>query len=105
MRKCNIIFSQDFLDDISEITRYIATASGSSATARKFYSDVLLAIEKRSFSAASYEIFHPYEGSPEYYRLYFWKYIIFYIVKDQVMDVRRMLWSGSDIPGRINNKT
>ena len=38
----------------------------------------------------------PYEGSPEYRRLYYGNYTIFYVIDGDDMDIRRILWSGAD---------
>ena len=52
--------------------------------------------EERTFGADSYEPYFPYEGSPEYRRLYYGNYTVFYVIDGDDMDVRRILWSGAD---------
>ena len=51
---------------------------------------------KRSFGADSYEPYYPYDDSPEYRRLYYGNYNIFYVIDGDDMDIRRILWSGTD---------
>lgn len=101
MKNFRVRYSDDFYDDLASIVTHIVSLSGSRTTARKFYENALKTVERRSYGADSYEKFHPYDGSPEYYRIYFGKYIIFYTITDDWMEVKRMFWSGSDIPKRI----
>jgi len=81
---------------MTDITLYILEQSESTEIPRRFYNDVLAEIEGRSFGADSYESYFPYEGSPEYRRIYFGNYTIFYVLDGNDMDVRRILWSGAE---------
>ncbi len=101
MKKHKISYSEFFYDDLRLITRHILKESGSVRIAKHFYEDVLGCIESRAFGAESYETFNPYEGAPDYYRIYFGNYTVFYVMADDVMDVRRILWSGMDIPQHL----
>ena len=96
MKNFRVRHSEDFLFDMIDITLYLLEQSANVDVPRRFYNDVLAYIEERSFGADSYEPYHPYEGSPEYRRLYFGNYTIFYVIKDDEMDIRRILWSGAD---------
>lgn len=96
MKKYKVRLSETFLWDMIDITLYLLDKSGNVQVPRRFYNDVLSSIEKRSFGADSYEAFFPYKGSPGYRRLYFGKYTIFYVIENDEMDVRRILWSGVD---------
>ena len=101
MKKYKVIYSSMFYDDLTEIVLHIFEISQSKAIATRFYTNAIKAIEKRSNTADCFEKFVPYEGAPDYYRIYFNKYIVFYTLETEYMNVRRMLWCGSDIPGRI----
>ena len=96
MRSFNVRLAETFLWDMTDITLFILEQSESTEIPRRFYYDVLAAIEERAFGADSYESFHPYEGSPEYRRIYFGNYTVFYVIDGDNMDVRRILWSGTD---------
>ena len=96
MKKYNVRFADTFLWDMIDITQYILEKSESIDITRRFYNEVLAAIEKRAFGADSFEPFFPYEGSPEYRRIYFGNYTVFYVIDGDDMDVRRILWSGAD---------
>lgn len=94
MKRYNIKYSETFFEDLQSIIIHIIEVTGNPEIARSFYELTLNVITKRSFSADCYEQYQPFEGSEMYYRIYFGNYVIFYILKDCTMDVRRMLWSG-----------
>ena len=66
-----------------DIAQYILEKSVSAEIPRRFYNAV-------------YESYYPYDGSPEYRRIYFGNYTVFYVIDGDDMDVRRILWSGAD---------
>ena len=88
MKTFNVRLAETFLWDMKK--------SVNTDIPRKFREDVLAAIEERSFGADSYESYYPYDGSPEYRRIYFGNYTIYYVIDGDYMDVRRILWSGAD---------
>lgn len=94
MKQFKVRLTETFLGDMLDIMLYILEKSGSSDVSRRFYNEVLSTIDDQSFGADSYEAYHPYPGSPKYRRIYFGNYIIFYVIEDNWMDVRRILWSG-----------
>ena len=96
MKTFNVRLAETFLWDMIDITLYILEKSANADIPRNFRENVLAAIEERSFGADSYEPYYPYNGSPEYRRIYYGKYTIFYVVDGDEMDVRRILWSGAD---------
>ena len=101
MRIFNVRLAETFLWDMTDITLYILEQSESTEIPRRFYNDVLAEIEGRSFGADSYESYFPYEGSPEYRRIYFGNYTIFYVLDGNDMDVRRILWSGAEASDKL----
>lgn len=101
MRNFEVKYSETFYRDLNAIVSHIFEQSGSRTIARNFYRNVLSAIDRRSFGADSYEKFQPYEGSPDYYRIYYGHYTVFYVIEDNSMDVRRILWSGMDLEKRL----
>ena len=94
MKTYNVRLGETFLWDMIDITLYILEKSGSAEIPRRFYNEVLAAINERAFGADSYEPYHPYDESPEYRRIYFGNYTVFYVIDGDNMDVRRILWSG-----------
>ena len=97
MTSFTVKFSETFYDDLRSIISHILENGGSEESARRFYDGALAYIERRSFGADSFEPFYPYADSPEYYRIYYGSYIIFYVLEDGAMDIRRMLWAGRDL--------
>lgn len=101
MKKYNVRLADTFMWDMIDITLYILEKTGSHDVSRRFYNEVLSAIENRSFGADIYESYYPYPGSPEYRRLYFGHYTIFYVIDEDYLDVRRILWSGVETSKKL----
>ena len=80
-----------FYDDLERITYYIKTELKNIIAANKFLDEIEKEIEKRRYNPENYEkyILH----GIIYYRIYVKNYIIFYTVKGNVMEMRRVLYS------------
>ena len=100
MKTFKVKYTEDFLVDLKNITRHIKTQTCSQHIARHFAEGVIDAIEKRSFAAASYE--KMIVNGIEYFRIYYGKYIVFYSVSGDIMTIKRILWSGADITGKMD---
>lgn len=91
-----------FEDDLNEIVDYIAVRLRNPTAAGNMVDEVQAAIKERATCA---EAFEPYPSSRErqypYYRIYVKHYTIFYVVMGDVMEVRRILYSKSDLPKKI----
>lgn len=91
-----------FEDDLNEIVDYIAIRLRNSVAANDMINGVQAAIRER---LSCPEAFEPYPSTRErlhpYYRIYVKSYTIFYVVIDDVMEVRRMLYSKSNLPKKI----
>lgn len=86
-----------FEDDLSEIADYIAFRLQSPVAAEKLVAAVEAAIMERLPFAESFE---PYASVNErkhpYYRIRVKNFTIFYVVMEDVMEVRRILYSRRD---------
>lgn len=86
-----------FAEDLSEAVSYIAYQLDNPQAAEKLISDVEKAILERLKMPLSFE---PYRSDKirkdTYYRIYVGNYTIFYVVIDDVMEVRRILYSARD---------
>ncbi len=86
-----------FEDDLIDITNYISKVLNNTEAALKLVDDVEKAIIKRKDNPLSFE---PYLSSKKrentYYRIYVRNYVIFYVVIDDVMEVRRIIYSKRD---------
>ena len=91
-----------FEDDLNEIVDYITYRLRNPIAAERLVDDVEAAIEDRRSCA---EAFEPYPSCRKrkypYYRIQVRNFTIFYVVIDGTMEVRRILYSRSNIRKKI----
>jgi len=91
-----------FEDDLNEIVDYITFRLKSPMAAEKLADDVERAIEERRSCA---EAFEPYPSSRDrlhpYYRIQVRNFTIFYVVIEGTMEVRRILYSKSNVKKKL----
>ena len=91
-----------FEEDLNEIVDYITYRLQNPIAAEKLVDDVEAAIEERRSCA---EAFEPYSSSRKrehsYYRIQVRNFTIFYVVIDGMMEVRRILYSRSNIKKKL----
>lgn len=91
-----------FEDDLNEIVDYITYRLRNPIAAERLVDDVEAAIEERRSCA---EAFEPYPSSRRrkypYYRIQVRNFTIFYVVIDGTMEVRRILYSRSNIKKKL----
>ena len=92
-KKYTIIYLPLFYKDLNKITKYITKKLKNRIAADNLLTEVKQKIEKRAYSPTSYEIYSSTKRKHIYYRLYIKNYIVFYIVKDNIMEVRRILYN------------
>lgn len=86
-----------FEEDLNEIVDYISNVLQNPSAALCLVDEVQQAIEDRLPFAESYEQFHSARSRKyPYYRIPVKNYTIFYVVIDDVMEVRRILYSRRD---------
>lgn len=93
MANFELRYSPLFFEDLDKITDYLLIELKNELAARKLVDDTEVAIKKRlenPLSATTYKSF----GSRKYpyRRILVGNYLIFYIVMDNIMVVRRMLY-------------
>lgn len=89
-----IRYSSTFINQFNNILKYFIHKLKNKIGAENFYNEVIKEIEKRSKSPESYEKYMSNKKRKNiYYRIYVKNYTIFYIVKDNVMEIRRILYS------------
>lgn len=98
-KKYNIRYLPLFQYDLQEITHYISHVLQNLDAALRLVDEVESAILKRSESPASYE---PYQSAKRrkypYYRIYVKNYIVFYVLIDDTMEIRRILYNKRNFP-------
>lgn len=91
-----------FEEDLNEIVDYIVYRLQNPIAAEKLVDDVEAAIEERRSCA---EAFEPYSSSRKrehpYYRIQVRNFTIFYVAIDGTMEVRRILYSRSNIKKKL----
>lgn len=91
-----------FEDDLNEIVDYIAIKLRNPLAAENLVQQVQESIRERLTFA---EAFEPYPSQKErehpYYRIYVKHYIVFYVVIDDVMEVRRILYNRRNLQKQL----
>jgi plasmid stabilization system protein ParE len=102
MTKYKLHYLPLFVDDLLEISCYIKETLKAPLAAESFINDVEKAIKNRLKSPLGFE---PYKGGKErpldYYRIYVRNYTIFYVVYDNIMEVRRIVYSKRNLEEEI----
>ena len=93
-KKYTITYLPLFYKDSNKITKYINHKLNNRFAAKNLINEIKQKIEKRAYNPISYE---KYPSSAKrkhtYYRLYVKNYTIFYISKDNVIEIRRILYN------------
>ena len=97
-RRYAVRFLSLFEEDLSDIVDYITYRLKNPGAARHLVDEIEAAIFNRSDCAESFE---PYPSEKErkypYYRIYVGNYVVYYVVIDDVMEVRRILYNKRDV--------
>lgn len=98
MKHYKLTYLPLFSDDLNEIVHYIAVVLKNPTAADKLVNDVEKAIQER---LSMPEAFARYPSAKErefpYYAIYVRNFTVFYVVKDDTMEVRRILYSKRNI--------
>lgn len=96
--KFQIRYLPIFEKDLIGISFYIANVLNNPEAADQLVNDVEAAILERSKFPLSFEPYHSKRKRENpYYRIYVRNYTIYYVVIDDVMEVRRILYGARDI--------
>lgn len=83
-----------FEDDLNDIVDYIVLRLKNPVAAAQFVDDVQAAIQERLTCAEAFEQYNSaMERQYPYYRIYVGNFTIFYVVIEDVMEVRRIVYS------------
>ncbi len=92
--KYTIRYSATFINQFNNILKYIVHNLKNRIAAENLYDEVIIEIEKRSKNPEGFEKYiSTRKRKNTYYRIYVKNYTIFYIVKENFMEVRRILYS------------
>ena len=82
---------------MENIICYIKEKLKNPQAANELLEEVMNDISNRAYNPKSYEKYVSYKDRKDtYYRIYVKNYVIFYTVKDNIMEIRRMLFGKSD---------
>jgi toxin ParE1/3/4 len=91
-----------FEDDLNEIIDYISYNLDNPQVARKLLTEVEKTVLDRLFFPEAFEPYHsPFDRKHPYYRIYIHNYIVFYVVIDYIMEVRRIIYKKRNIKDNI----
>lgn len=92
--KYKIKYTDTFIKQFNNILKYFIYKLQNKIAAENFYDEIIKEIEKRNEYPESFEKYYSrIKRKNTYYRIYVKNYTIFYTVKDDVMEVRRILSS------------
>lgn len=87
-------YTRDFVDDLHQIIDYIGLTLSNPDAAQCLADDVRAAIHRRLAAPAAFEPYHSrIQLDSVYYQLRVRNYTVFYVVIDDVMEVRRILYT------------
>ena len=93
-KKFKIKYLPSFYNDLNEITNYISEELGNSMAAQKLLDEVENEILKRKLCPESTAKYISSNNRKNiYYKINVKNYTIFYIVSDNTMEIRRILYS------------
>ena len=101
-KKYKLRFLPIFYRDLSSVVSYIANELNSPLTAKRFIDEVERAINQRLKAPESFEQYKSVKDRLlPYYRIKVKNYFIFYVVIDDYMEVRRLIYSRRSLPNII----
>lgn len=97
-----IRYTRLFEADMIEAVDYITQVLNNPMAAERLVADVEKGILERAACADSFEPYATTHKRPDpYYRIYIRNYTVFYVVIDGVMEIRRFLYSASNLPKKL----
>lgn len=104
MKKYKLSFLPLFEEDLNEIVDYITTDLQNPSAAYRLVCDIELAINKRLEAPLSFAPFRSSKKLPHpYYRINVRNFSVFYVVINDTMEVRRVLYSKRDLDKLLND--
>ena len=87
-----------FEEDVKNVVAYISHVLHNPDAAYHLIDDIEAAILNMLQHPAIYEkVFSPYERIHPYYRIYVKNYTIYYVILDDIVEIRRFLYNARDM--------
>jgi len=97
-KKYKLSFLPLFEEDLTEITDYISVNLHNLEAADRLVDDIEAEINKRMDAPLSFAPFHSAKHRPHpYYRINIRNFTVFYVVIEDTVEVRRVLYSKRDL--------
>lgn len=97
-KKIQIRYLPSFYKDLEKIIKYIRYKLNNTIAAKELLKDIENEIEERRYNPKAYEKYESNKKRKDiYYKIHIKSYIVFYIVKDETMEVRRILHGRRDL--------
>jgi len=93
-KKYKVQYSPLFYEDLERIIDYIKNELRNKKAAEELVDEIMKEIERRKQFPKDYEEYISNRKRKDiYYRIYVNNYVIFYVVKDEYIEIRRILYS------------
>ncbi len=93
-KQYEILYLPLFYKDLIKITKYIKESLKNPIAANSLIAEIEKAIIERAYSSTDYEEYYSNRRRKDtYYRIYIRNYTVFYTVKGNIMNIRRILYS------------
>ncbi len=100
--KYTIRYTATFIKQFNNISKYIIYKLQNRIAAESFYYEVINEIEKRSGNPEGFEKYKSRRKRKNtYYKINVKNYTIFYVVQNNTMEIRRILYSRKDLDNLI----
>ena len=101
MRKYKIRYLPSFKQDLRDTKNYIADTLQNPEAAKSLIEETEKAIMKRSEMPLSFEpVQLLYDPQHPYYKIYVKNYVVYYVVIDNVIEIRRFLYGRRNVETR-----
>lgn len=101
-KKYEIRYLPTFISQFNNILYYITYELKNKNAADNFYNEVVKQIEIISNAPESYEVYKTIKDEKiKYYKINVKNYTIFYVVKDNIMEIRRIYYSARNFDNLI----
>ena len=91
-----------FEQDLNDVVDYITQTLKNPAAANRLVDEIQAAIKKRAEYPESFETYQSQnERKYPYYRIYVRNYVVYYVVIDDTMEVRRLLYQKRDVKKQL----
>ena len=101
-KKYKLTYLPLFQNDLLNAVDYISNVLKNPVAANNLIDEIENAIKKRLQAPEAFELYQSaIERKHIYYRIYVGNYTIFYVVSDDVMEVRRLIYGKRDLSNLI----